>query len=84
MIDEWIVQAKGSRDSDWEISLVRKDNKHGQLSWGWCDDDISDYSKCEKILVGKYFSCHCAGTMVPEAFDCALDLAHKLLKSQLS
>ena len=35
----WIVQVKGEKCSEsWEISVVRRDNKHGQDSWGWFDD----------------------------------------------
>ena len=38
-MSDWIVQIKGERCSDaWEISVVRKDNKHGQGSWGWFGD----------------------------------------------
>lgn len=36
---KWIAQIKGDVNGDsWEISVVRDDNKHGQLSWGWFDD----------------------------------------------
>lgn len=36
---EWEVQVKGERNSEsWEISVVRSDNQHGRLSWGWFDD----------------------------------------------
>lgn len=35
----WKVQVKGKRCSgSWEISVVREDNLHGQLNWGWFDD----------------------------------------------
>ena len=37
--DEWEVQVKGERCSEfWEISVIHKSNKHGQESWGWFDD----------------------------------------------
>jgi len=81
---EWIVQAFGDGDSGWEVSLVRKDNEHGQQSYGWCDKDISDFRKCEKILVGNFSPGLCSGKMVPEAFDAAIELANKLLKERLS
>lgn len=84
MSDEWEVDIKGNRNSDWEISLLKKTNKHGKLSWGWCDNNIEDYSKCEKILIGCYSSCYCAGTMAPEAFDAISELAKKLLKEKLN
>lgn len=36
---QWKVQIKGGRDSkNWEISVVRLDNLHGQRSWGWFDN----------------------------------------------
>jgi hypothetical protein len=37
---KWIAQVKGDPDSDsWEISVVRISNTHGQLSWGWFDEN---------------------------------------------
>jgi hypothetical protein len=36
---KWIVQVFGDRGSiNWEISVVRSDNEHGQASWGWFDE----------------------------------------------
>jgi hypothetical protein len=32
---KWIVSVQGNYSYDCEISLVRKDFKHGQKSWGW-------------------------------------------------
>ena len=32
----WMVQVKGEKCStSWEISVVRRDDKHGQKSYGW-------------------------------------------------
>jgi len=37
-IPKWRVQIKGDKcSSSWEISVVREDYEHGQLSWGWFD-----------------------------------------------
>lgn len=42
---QWKVQVKGTRCSgDWEISVVHRENKHGQRSFGWIGD--------HKLLVG--------------------------------
>jgi hypothetical protein len=36
----WKVQIFGKECSEaWEISVVRTDNKHGQSSWGWFDEN---------------------------------------------
>jgi len=36
---KWLAQVKGDPNgSAWEISVVRSDNKHGQVSWGWFDE----------------------------------------------
>lgn len=35
---KWRVQVKGECTGSWEISVVREDNSHGMLSWGWFDD----------------------------------------------
>ncbi len=38
MNKEWEVQVKGERCTDlWEISVIRTDNEHGHISWGWFD-----------------------------------------------
>ena len=38
-MSKWMMQVKGERcSSSWEISVVREDNEHGQISWGWFDD----------------------------------------------
>ena len=35
----WKPQVKGDvNGKQWEISVVRSDNEHGQKSWGWFDD----------------------------------------------
>lgn len=49
--DKWKVQTKiGDGNHDFEISVVKISNKHGQESWGWPDDDkiifsSDDYSR---------------------------------------
>lgn len=40
----WIVIVHGDHRK-YEISIVRKTNRHGQASWGWFDD--------KKILIGE-------------------------------
>lgn len=46
MKGKWIAQIKGDPNGTaWEISVVREDNEHGRLSWGWFDENkilISD------------------------------------------
>lgn len=40
MKGRWLLQIKGDVNSDsWEISVVREDNIHGKLSWGWFDEN---------------------------------------------
>ena len=82
---EWKIQLKGGRNpkSGWEVSLVRLNNQHGQQSYGWCDSDISDYSKCKKILIGEYTPAHCSGVMVPEAMQASIELAERFLDERL-
>ena len=37
---KWIVNIKGKPEStSFEISVVRDDNEHGKLSYGWIGDD---------------------------------------------
>lgn len=38
MEHKWVVEVKGDHKTGWEISVVRKDNAHGALSWGWFDE----------------------------------------------
>ena len=46
MSDKWKVQVFGKRGAkEWEISVVKESNTHGQQSWGWFGPDkirISD------------------------------------------
>jgi hypothetical protein len=35
MSGRWIVEVKGSRERNFEISIVREDNAHGRASYGW-------------------------------------------------
>jgi hypothetical protein len=36
---KWIINIKGGPgESPFEISVVRKDNEHGQRSYGWIDE----------------------------------------------
>lgn len=38
MRGKWIPQVKGDPNGrSWEISVVREDNRHGRISWGWFD-----------------------------------------------
>jgi len=65
---DWKIQIKGKRCSDsWEISVVKKDNEHGQISWGWfgnakmlvshnggpCDWPICGFVWDEQIRIAK-------------------------------
>lgn len=39
-INQWEVHIKGKKcNEDFEITVIRKNNKHGHLSYGWFDDD---------------------------------------------
>lgn len=39
-MNRWLVQVKGNPDGEeWEISVVKSNNLHGQRSWGWFDED---------------------------------------------
>lgn len=35
--NEWTWLVKGTRLSGCEISIIRKNNRHGFISWGWDD-----------------------------------------------
>lgn len=36
----WKAQVKGDPNGkSWEISVVHRENKHGQESWGWFDEN---------------------------------------------
>lgn len=40
MTNRWIPHTSDSPDQpEWEVSVVRSDNLHGQRSWGWDGDD---------------------------------------------
>ncbi len=38
-MNKWIVNVKGRLGDNFEISVVREDNEHGILSYGWFDDN---------------------------------------------
>lgn len=39
-MNNWIAQVKGDPNgSTWEISVVRENNEHGRVSWGWFDEN---------------------------------------------
>ena len=38
-MNEWEVQVFTSKRGDYEISVIKKDNKHGHDSWGWGGGD---------------------------------------------
>lgn len=67
--DEWLVQILGNPNAQsWEISVVRKSNKHGQESWGWFDKD--------KILIS-HNGGPCRWAMAPGMGDIMIELAKK-------
>lgn len=35
----WLVNVKGKAGEVFEISVVRRTNNHGRLSYGWFDED---------------------------------------------
>lgn len=41
---KWVVNLKGKPEESHEIALVREDNAHGFLSFGWCNN-------IDKILI---------------------------------
>jgi hypothetical protein len=70
MTDPWIVDIKGAAlQRDWEISLVRSSNKHGQESCGWFDED--------KILIG-HDGGPCETPVLPRVWDLLIEMAHKV------
>lgn len=37
-MSKWVVSCKGSIErKSYELSIVREDNQHGLISWGWLD-----------------------------------------------
>lgn len=36
---EWVCSIIGDFNEEYEISVVRKTNRHGKSSWGWYDKD---------------------------------------------
>ena len=69
----WLVQIKGelSPSEPYEISVVRKDNEHGRLSWGWGGLD-------KIILFGAALGKNHLGSMTQENIDFALWVASHL------
>ena len=68
----WKKQVKGKRGSDsWEISDVREDNEHGQLSWGWFDEN--------KILISHNGN-PCDWPMAGYVFDQQLVIADEVAR----
>lgn len=66
----WVVQVKGEKCSgSWEISVVRSDNRHGQLSWGWFDDT--------KLLVS-HNGANCRWPICEFVWDRQIDIANQL------
>ena len=69
-MSDWKVQIKGRRGSgSWEISVIRKDNKHGQESWGWFDKN--------KLLVS-HNGGPCSWPIVGYVWDANIEIAHEL------
>jgi hypothetical protein len=66
----WEVQVKGRKcSSSWEISVIRKDNLHGHLSWGWFDNT--------KLLVS-HNGGPCSWPIVEFVWDEQIRIAHEL------
>ena len=65
---KWVANIKGTKSSNFEISVVREDNKHGIRSYGWFDST--------KILVssGKITTSYVWDQLVHLAHDYALKL----------
>lgn len=67
----WEVQLKGSFDNDYELSVIKSDNKFGKSSWGWGNEN--------KIII---FSSGLGGNKLskttPEIKDFAISTANKL------
>lgn len=71
-MDEWKVQIKGRRGSgSWEMSVVRKDNKHGQESWGWLGKD--------KLLIS-HNGGPCHDKICGYVWDANVEIAHEVCR----
>lgn len=69
---QWRVQVFGERcGKDWEISVVRVDNEHGQRSWGWIGP--------EKLLVS-HGGRPCAWPVCGYVWDMQLRIAEELCR----
>ena len=69
-MDKWLVQIKGRKCSDsFEISVVKRSNKHGRLSWGWFDDD--------KLLIS-HNGGPCHWPLIKVVWDKMVKLAHEV------
>ena len=69
----WLVQIKGDihdKESDYELSVVREDNRHGQISYGWGGP--------KKIILFGTGASNRISPRTPEDVAFALSVAEKL------
>lgn len=65
----WVAQVKGNPyGNSWEISVVRSDNEHGQLSWGWFDEN--------KLLIS-HNGGPCRWPLAPGLAPLIVEVAHR-------
>lgn len=55
---KWIAQVHGN-ERDFEITVVRTDNKHGRKSWGWVS------KRDNKLMI----ACNDGGEMPPNVYQ---------------
>jgi hypothetical protein len=67
----WEVHVLGECNPDrgWEISVVKKDNKHGHDSYGWFGED--------KIMVGEC-GYPCSRAVAKYLWEQQMNIAHEL------
>jgi len=69
MKHKWLVIVHGKKCSkSWEISVVREDYKHGQVSYGWHDLE-------KKLLIG-HNGGPCSVPVIEFVWDCLIELAY--------
>jgi len=67
---DWFVQVKGERCSEeFEITVCRKSNAHGQRSWGWIDEN--------KLLIS-HNGGPCQDALIPAVWDRMIKLAEEV------
>lgn len=66
----WIAAMHGDvNTSSWEVFVVRENNHHGQISWGWFDED--------KLLVS-HNGGPCRWPLAPGIGEAVIKLAEEL------